>query len=98
MSITISLTFDTDWTKEAVLGEIAGTIRDHARLQPTSTHAYTDDDLDTGDVVHLVIQGDGKLATFTGRDRANSAHAWAEESNGVTVELPIDTDCREAGA
>lgn len=99
MSVTVSLTFDTDQPKATVLADVMETIRNHARLQPTSTHAYTDDDLNGGEVVHLVAAEDptgavSSVVAFIGRAKANAAHAWAEEMGGVVVELPVDTDCR----
>ena len=42
-----------------------------------------------------VDAGCGSGQTVTGFiDRANAAHAFAEESGGVVVELPVDVDCR----
>jgi hypothetical protein len=48
--------------------------------------------METNTLVQLVVGRDGNVTGFI--DNPSSAHALAEELNGVVVEVPVDVDCR----
>ncbi|MFC5744798.1 hypothetical protein [Actinomadura rugatobispora] len=99
MSVTVILTFDTTHSKEWVLRsvmEAVGALNDHA---PSRVHAYTDDEIDQGPAVQMVVmpEADG-LATASGPVFVNAterADELARNTGGLVVDLPVGADHRK---
>jgi hypothetical protein len=98
--VAVTLTFATDAEPGQVLGGVVQKLGDaNEILEATHVHGFdmAGDGDDNGDtVVQLVVGREGNVTGFV--DNPNSAHALAEELNGVVVEVPVDVDCRTVTA
>jgi hypothetical protein len=94
--VAVTLTFATDAEPGQVLAGVVQKLGDANEILE-ATHVYGFDMAGGGDaVVQLVVGHEGDVTGFV--DNANSAHALAEELNGVVVAVPVDVDCRTVTA